>query len=1479
MNYNMKKLGNRIIAMILAFAMTVTLIPGGTLQASAATEVIAEDNEKPGIYVAYKETAEAANENYYSASRTAIIRIKEADFYPEDVVVTVEKRLNNETTYSPTIYTNENGLSFVPYIGADNNAVKDTYAAELSFTEEADYILDISYTDKSGNQGESYHEEFTIDKTDPSISVEFRDEENTASKNGYYNAERTAIITVNEHNFRAGDFDFVISATDVSGNEVDLSENHYSEYLKNPDNWTESDEHTAKITLTADGNYTFSMNYSDLAGREAVEKKGSFCLDKQMPENLKVTYSQSIFDVIAEKIGFYKDSVTVTIEAVDKTSGIDYFKYSYAVQESASSVNTGAEDIVVSSAGITYEKVEGIPTGKAKTSFRIEPQFRGSISFEAYDRAGNMASHAADKIVVVDHKAPEVEITYDNYSDNEKHDNYYKANRTATIKIKEANFYAEDVVVKVEKRLDNETAYTPTTYTGQTKLEFVPYVSEGNHIEDTYTASVAFEENADYKFSVTYTDRSGNAYQGYEEAFTIDKILPIVEMTYDNHSCRNSDQFKANRTATIKITEHNFDASDIVFNITARNKSEQNVEITDYEDFLRDRTNWSSQGDVHTIQITFDAEANYVIEKLEYADMAGNVNNGVDYEESAAPTRFTIDKTIPTANIQIGTWTQSADGNRWDHFINSGSFGLWDNKTAKVTVNNDDELSGIDIIEHFRSSELLPLDEVTQYEEWISVDRNSRTFFYEVALDESFVVYVHVVDRAGNELYLSSDGVTLDATLPSVEKVAPEITATPTVQPVNGIYNTDVMMDVKVVDPAVGGVYSGLKSIKYEVYNNSTDDTKPTQSGTLFTFDKASPQKNEFVQMYEKNAGIIVDCKLNNSNDVVVKIIVTDNAGNITTKTCDLKIDITAPTIDISYSDNEADSETFFKADRVAEIVITERNFNANDVKINITNTDGSIPKVSEWQKSGGSGNLDDTKWIAKIVYDVDGDYTFDIEYTDLAGNRCPGEKYAAGTVAAKAFTIDKTIPEINVVYDNDQALNNNYYNDTRIATVTITEHNFSEDRVKLMMTAEDDGAETSLPTVSPWSSNGDKNVATIVYDKDAFYTFDIEFVDKAGNEAEDFEADEFYVDKTMPMLEITGVDNDSANNGEVNPVVIYSDTNYDPEQVSIRLTGADNGEIELKGAYTEIHNGQTFTFENFAEEKEMDDIYTLTAQLTDKAGNTSKETILFSVNRFGSNYELSKATKQIDGTYVKEPIDIEISEINANKLENIKITVFRNNETIALEEGHDYRIDLIGGNGQWYQYTYTIFASNFAEDAVYRVTVYSEDEAGNISENTLDTKNSEIQFGVDGTAPLLMITNAESNVTYAVDNLQVIMTASDNLLLNSVEVYLDDYNHPYKTWNSEEIAEVLAANETFNFDILGDSATAHKLKVVCTDEAGNTIEQEVIDFYVTTNLWVRFYTNKPLFYGTIGCTVVAVAVLGRLVAGKKNKKEEAEAH
>ena len=1430
---------------------------GITAGIDIGNEKLMIDRTAPAISIKYDNNS-ADSDKYFDKDRTATITITEHNFDPAKVeaVVTVNGTVSDK--FNADLKKAESWKS-----------EGDVHTAKITFSDNADYTFSISCTDKAGHvtennsvtfaEGSVATGEFTVDKTKPTIDVSY--DNNSVNNKMYFNADRIATITITEHNFDASR----VVAKVTSENATDTVSD-YAAYLSDPNNWTaDGDKHTATITFSVDADYTFSISCTDKAGNanKAVnygesEVPEKFTVDKTNPENLVISYSESVLDIVLRTIsfGFFNPDITVTVKADDTTSGIDYFTYS----------TDGNKTVTAASAkDVKYDK-----DGKAYITFRIAPQYRGSISFIAFDRAGNSTGMSDDKTVVADNTKPVISVEYDNNKHDSKNTTFYTAKRTATIKITEANFFTEAFdknYLKITVVRTDDNGKKTTTVLKNADLTTPFEDSNGN----VHTAKLDFVEDGDYTFTINYTDFSGNKAGTYSTSFTIDKTRPTIDVSYDNNSAKNSKYFKADRTATITINEHNFDASRVVAKVTNKNATGT---VGDYAAYLKNAKNWKTNGNTHTATIRFTTEADYTF-NISYSDKAGNKNKAVNYGKSVAPGEFTIDKTAPTkADIRINNESVKATkGVAFEKFYRNSV-------TVKYSVNCD--ISGLDNITYQK------VDDVAGYSADGSWTAYANTGV-KVSPSEKFVIYFRAEDKAGNVTIINSTGIVVDSKAPTGETYAPEIDIKPEAANKNGLHNKDVSVDLNVIDPAYSGnnadsngYYSGINRITYRI---STTDTQAEETGVLFDVNEGitsgSVYDNDSL-VSSWTGSINIDAATFNSNNVVVEITATDNAGNTRVTTNEMinvpiAIDVTKPEINISYNNNSVDSESLFKADRVATIAITERNFKSDNVKIKITNTDGVIPAVSGWKKTGGTGNLDDTIWTATIPYTADGDYEFSIEYTDLADNRSDGAVYAAGTQVPKKFTIDKTLPVIDVSYDNNSASNGNYYNAGRTATIVITEHNFDASRVTVTLTATDDGTVAALPTVSGWTDNGDRHTATVSYSNDSLYTFDIAVKDKAGNDAADFAKQTFYVDKTAPSLTISGVADLSANSGEIIPVISYADTNYDDANVSITLTGAERKAVALDGAYSDQHNGKIFTFNNFPEKKEVDDIYTLTATLTDKAGNTTTKSIRFSANRFGSTYALPKATEELNGSYTQSGKDVVMTETNANQLKNIKVILFKNGETITLKEDDDYRIDVKGGNGQWYEYTYTVYSANFADDGVYRLSFSSEDDAGNKAENTLDTKNKEISFSVDKTKPDIVVTNIENGSTYPVDKLTVTMSASDNILLKTMSVYLDDYDKEYKTWTAEDIAKTIDADGNFTFDIDGNSTGAHKVKVVCTDAAGNEQTVEITDFYVTTNLFVRFYNNKVLFFGTIGGVIVIVAAIVVLLVLKKRKQNTGE--
>ena len=456
----------------------------------------------------------------------------------------------------------------------------------------------------------------------------------------------------------------------------------------------------------------------------------------------------------------------------------------------------------------------------------------------------------------------------------------------------------------------------------------------------------------------------------------------------------------------------------------------------------------------------------------------------------------------------------------------------------------------------------------------------------------------------------------------------------------------------------------------------------------------------------------------------------------------------------------------------------------------------------------------------------------------------------------------------MTVTYDNNDARNGFYYNKARIGTITIHEHNFQPEDVVITATAANGGEPIELPAVSGWSSSGDVHTASVAYTYDGEFTFDVSYTDLAGNEAEDYAGDHFVVDLTEPVLEITGIEDQSANNDRVAPAITWSDLNLDTDGILLELTGVNRGAAEVETAVAAIEGGMTIQYRDFPRIQEMDDLYTLHAAVTDLAGNTSEQTITFSVNRFGSVYIFDDATEQLlEQYYVNEPVRLRVTEINVDTLEFREITYSRDGDIVTMEPGEDYDVTESGTEATWKSYTYDIYEENFTEEGIYSVTIYSEDRAANRSNNA--AKEKEIHFVMDTTPPTVVVSGVENQGQYNSDRQIVTIDAKDNIALAQVTAYLNQT--PVKTFTAEELAE---NNGVVTLEI-GSSSDWQTLAVEAADAAGNEGRSDTRVFLITRNVLIRWYRNTPLFWGSLAAAAVCAGFIIVIVGKKKKRKEQ----
>lgn len=490
------------------------------------------------------------------------------------------------------------------------------------------------------------------------------------------------------------------------------------------------------------------------------------------------------------------------------------------------------------------------------------------------------------------------------------------------------------------------------------------------------------------------------------------------------------------------------------------------------------------------------------------------------------------------------------------------------------------------------------------------------------------------------------------------------------------------------------------------------------------------------------------------------------------------------------------------------------------------------------------------------------GTYQANFTLTDLAGHQAKG---------GENFVIDSISPSITITFDNNDVRNGKYYNADRIATITVVERNFNNESGTIDGEASLDGRGMEFPTISGWKDSDDylTHTATVSFTTDGRYRNFVAFYKDLAGHAASTQADEFHVDKTMPEIVIADIEDKSANNGTVAPSITYTDINLDLEHVELTLTGVNNGPVDYAALKEAIHNGEQYIYADFEHIKSVDDVYTLYVKAVDLAGNTTTETIRFSCNRFGSVFDLSQI-KDLLGKFNQEGRSLVITETNVDAIDfnKLRVTLTKNGTPVDLVLGEDFLVKSLGSEGSWHQYVYTINGNLFQDDGTYSLYIYTQDAAGNVNENIDDTKEAQISFGIDKTKPIVTPIDFESGRQYAVESRTVTVEVKDNLLLGEVKIYLNGEDIPFQTEGD---------GYTFLIPMRNSKQT---VRIVAVDSAGNEQEVYVSDFLVTTNLFVRWYNNTPLFVGTL---VLLALILGLLIWWlllllRRKRKDEEEA-
>ena len=419
-------------------------------------EELAATTTAPTISTSWNTTA-ASNGKYYNVNRTLTVTIH-APFFEytqaylgDKVFATVTKDGGSYRTLTPGDFKSQGN---------------DTWVATVDFTEDGDYeVSNVNVQDILGRGSTAAGDTFTIDKTAPKLNVSWNTE---AAQNGkYYNAARTATITVEEHNFDPNLFKIEAPVSAGNGDEAAPAQ---------IGGWTSNgDTHTATVTFPGQGVYTLSVSGEDLASNKSESYTSpEFVIDTIKPKI-------DIQNVVNRTAYAGEVAPTAAVHDTNLADGtsIEVSKISYPLSKddpnpyAGAAINTSATD----------KSVSYLNPAKTKGNDGVY-----TLTVQAIDLAGNTESEAVTWSV---NRFGSTYVISDNTG--KMLDQYLKSSKTTDVKVTEINPSGLD---------DNKTSVELTRDTKNTTLK-----SGDNYTTDANTASGWSEYN--YTVSKSNYDKDG----------------------------------------------------------------------------------------------------------------------------------------------------------------------------------------------------------------------------------------------------------------------------------------------------------------------------------------------------------------------------------------------------------------------------------------------------------------------------------------------------------------------------------------------------------------------------------------------------------------------------------------------------------------------------------------------------------------------------------------------------------------------------------------------------------------------------------------------------------------------------------------------------------------------------------------------------------------------------------------------------------
>ena len=363
------------------------------------------------------------------------------------------------------------------------------------------------------------------------------------------------------------------------------------------------------------------------------------------------------------------------------------------------------------------------------------------------------------------------------------------------------------------------------------------------------------------------------------------------------------------------------------------------------------------------------------------------------------------------------------------------------------------------------------------------------------------------------------------------------------------------------------------------------------------------------------------------------------------------------------------------------------------------------------------------------------------------------------------------------------------------------------------------------LPSAGEWREIGRQG--TVNLSGEGIYAVEVEVRDQVGNTSL-ARSQAVAIDSTAPGIEITGVEDGSANASALHIAAQCQDPAYLPGSLKAEIKADFGGVTPSVSVGEGSPNGATLTFGDFPRRREADAVYHLTVTASDRAGNLARKQLSFSVNRFGSSYGLADQTaSRLKKFYHTRPFDVTFLETNLDQVGDARVLLRAGERLEELRAGSGLTVSESRTDKGFSRYAYTVPASRFAGDGTYEVMLLTTDRAGNSSDSS--AQRLPVRFAIDTAAPECLVSGIAPEGRYQEKELTAVIEVRDNQALEKAEVYVDARKAAVpETDRSGGAGEIIKIR-------LSEKEAWQTVQVHAGDKAGNEIWTREIPVYIST--------------------------------------------